>query len=201
MAILFILCVYGLLAIGDSLHEKLSVEPFQTSGIQKPSRKFSWKNCESFDSAMTFLHVDISPDPLILTGVNVTIKVMAVVNLTVELGTDGNQIEGDLSVRLKTDKGYTEVCEIVDETICHYNDICRYLEKECRFPFCKCPLKPRVYQIPNLSFHPNSLPFLLRGAFDTTIFIKQRGKYIGCLDLNFCVTCDFNELHSVRSRV
>jgi hypothetical protein len=60
-------------------------------------------------------------------------------------------LQVDLSLRLKTKTGYTELCQIIGESYCHYNDLCSILKdfmtgKKCpediRKKFnntCACP--------------------------------------------------------------
>ncbi|KAL4225351.1 Ganglioside GM2 activator [Mactra antiquata] len=186
-----LLCSVALTASGQLIdgESDLKVVEYGTS-----NGSFSWKNCDSKDkNILTFTTAQLLPDPLELSGQKVAIKFLLAFNLSMELGAENKTIEIDLSLRLKTPQGYTELCGIFGKHICHFNDICSELDKlqkQCdkHGIHCSCPFKPKSYILPPVKFPIDPLPFLLKGTFNGTVFVKQLGKHVGCLDIHFCVT-------------
>lgn len=115
------------------------------------------------------------------------------------IGVNLDNIEVDLNMRLKTDRGYTELCEIIGEEVCHYNDLCAVLRdftKAGKCPplvlekyhnNCSCPFLKNYYSIP-IIIPPPTISFEIRGTFDLTIKLQEEGNHIACLDLQFCIS-------------
>ncbi|XP_060583497.1 uncharacterized protein LOC132739723 [Ruditapes philippinarum] len=114
-------------------------------------------------------------------------------------------LQVDLSLRLKTKTGYTELCKIVGESYCHYNDLCSILKdymkgKTCREDIpklfnntCGCPFIKRPYDLPPINIPIPPLSYEVRGTFVLTINLHEEGKILGCIEIQFCIT-DCNPL-------
>ncbi|XP_060577132.1 uncharacterized protein LOC132734412 isoform X2 [Ruditapes philippinarum] len=133
------------------------------------------------------------------------VKIDLNMTLDEDAGIDNNSIEVDLSLRLKTKTGYTELCQIIGESYCHYNDLCSILKdfmtgKKCpediRKKFnntCACPFNKGPYNIQGIKVNLTQLSFEVRGTFVLTVNLHEKGKILGCVEIQFCIT-DCNPL-------
>ncbi|XP_045204329.2 ganglioside GM2 activator-like isoform X3 [Mercenaria mercenaria] len=162
---------------------------------QKEEENFSFYNCNRSAVPLYVKLLKVTPDP-IRFGENVFVAL--ILDLERDAGVNHNTIEVDFSLRLKTNKGYTELCEIIGEEKCHYNDFCAVLEQymehhKCNVPprykiNCSCPFLKNEYNITLPSVKLPTLSFGLRGTFNMTMNIHEEGKVLGCVEIHFCVT-------------
>ncbi|XP_045204328.2 ganglioside GM2 activator-like isoform X2 [Mercenaria mercenaria] len=161
---------------------------------QMEEKHFNFSNCNRTAVPLIVNLLEVTPDPIQFGG-NVLVRLN--LDLERDAGVNHNRIEVDFSLRLETKEGYTELCEIIGEAMCHYNDFCavlkQYMEhKKCEVPpsfkfNCSCPFLKNEYNI----IFPVKVPTLsfgLRGTFDMTINIHEEGKVLGCVEIHFCVT-------------
>ncbi|XP_060583537.1 ganglioside GM2 activator-like [Ruditapes philippinarum] len=166
------------------------------------SRNFSYSNCNSSVVPLYVNFLDISPDPIIIGN---SIKIRLRMTLDEDAGSHNNTIKVDLSLRMKTKTGYIELCQIVGESYCHYNDLCSILkdfmkDKKCPEYIqkkydnnCGCPFIKRSYDLPPIQIVLPQLSYKVRGKFVLTINLHEEGKILGCVEIQFCIT-DCNPL-------
>lgn len=167
---------------------------------QKPSLKdknFRFTNCNITAVPLYVKQLNVTPDPI---KFGETVNISSEIALERDLGANGNSIEVDMSLRLKTDMGSTELCDIIGEEKCHYNNFCVDLNKymgdtRCPPPFvkqfnnnCSCPFLKKTYELKPISFKLPELPFGVRGTFEMTINIEEQGNYFGCIEIQFCIS-------------
>ncbi|XP_060583526.1 uncharacterized protein LOC132739746 isoform X2 [Ruditapes philippinarum] len=174
---------------------KTQILVYQDVGNQS---NFHFKNCNRSAVPFYVQRFQLDPDPINLREwIILTVEF----NLERDVGLDGNRIDVDLNWRLKTDRGYTELCDIIGEYYCHLNDLCAELERlmkhnKCpQFMMekydnnCSCPFLKNEYKIPSVPIIiPKPLPIELRGTFDLTVKLQEQGTRVGCIQVEFCIT-------------
>ncbi|XP_060577134.1 uncharacterized protein LOC132734413 isoform X2 [Ruditapes philippinarum] len=120
IVILGVLWVYHFLVISVSTQSL----KYKDVGNQT---NFHFENCNRSATPFYVQLLKLYPDPINLQ--------MGVMRLSIEfslerdVGKDNNRIDVDLNWRLKTSEGYTELCDIIGENNCHFNDLCAELKK------------------------------------------------------------------------
>ncbi|XP_045204332.2 ganglioside GM2 activator-like isoform X2 [Mercenaria mercenaria] len=157
---------------------------------------FNFTNCNRSAVPFYVTSLELHPDPVQLGEL---IVLGAAFVIEKDIG-DNSRVEVELNLRLKTSKGYTELCEILGADKCHYNDLCEKLKtlmkrntcpdfmKEKYHNNCSCPFLKGEYNIGRVPLFLPGLPFQLRGAFDITVNLQEKGTHIGCINLQFCIT-------------
>ncbi|KAL4241024.1 hypothetical protein ACF0H5_001802 [Mactra antiquata] len=148
---------------------------------------FSFNDCGESDSVFRIQHLSILPDPVILGRRSITfLRVNTSYEIT-EHFRSKTKFEVDLRLRLKIPGGHKEVCEIIGEPACHFNDLLGELETHGIHVDVNKYLSKGEHE--HLIFIPlEPIPFILKGTFDVTVYIKQQGRKLGCLYLHFCIT-------------
>ncbi|XP_060577128.1 uncharacterized protein LOC132734411 [Ruditapes philippinarum] len=94
---------------------------------------FHFKNCNRSAAPFHVQRFQLNPDPINLREL---IILTVEFNLESYVGQDGNRIDVDLNWRLKTDRGYTELCDIIGEYYCYLNHLCAELERLMKHNSC-----------------------------------------------------------------